>query len=82
MQWIDLDVGSPCWCYVGRHKGKMSKGKVAAIVRIPGYTRLHYIVEIPTSNGSMLEVRDGFSVSGSACKAIGFLRRSKESSDA
>lgn len=76
MQWIDLDVGSDCWCYAGfNHKGKMSKGKIAAIVSLPGYHRPHYIVEIPTSIEPLLEVRDGFSISDDAIKPIGIYRR-------
>jgi hypothetical protein len=75
MQWIDLDVGDDCWCYVGNHKGKKSKGTIIAIVRLPGYAKPHYIVEIPTSVDPLLEVRDGFSISDSEKKHIGFLRR-------
>lgn len=75
MQWVDLDVGSDCWCFVGNHKGKMSKGTVVAIVRLPGYAWPHYIVEIPTIVDPLLEVRDGFSVSDEAGKPIGLHRR-------
>jgi hypothetical protein len=76
MKWIDLDVGSKCWIFVGTHKGKMSKGKIAAIVRLPGYSRPHYIIEIQTSIEPILKVRDGFAVSDAARKPIGFLRPS------
>lgn len=82
MQWVDLDVGDDCWCFVGNHKGKMSKGKIAASVRLPGYAKPHYIVEIQTSVDPLLEVRDGFSVSDRARKPIGFYRAQQESKDA
>ena len=74
MVWIDLDIGDKCWCFVGNHKGKMSEGTIAAIVKLPGYRTVHYIVEIPTSVDPLLEVRDGFSISDTPKKPIGYLR--------
>ena len=79
MQWVDLDIGNKCWCFVGNHKGKMSEGTIAAIVKLPGYRTVHYIVEIPTSVGPLLEVRDGYSISDSATRPIGYMRRREPS---
>lgn len=76
MQWVDRRVGQDCWCFVGNHKGKMSKGKVVAVVDLPGYApSAHYIVELPTSIDPLLEVRDGFTISDAAKKPIGMYRR-------
>jgi hypothetical protein len=75
MQEVDLMVGDPCWCYLGNHKGELTKGTVVHILNLEGWSHKHYVIEIPTSVEPLLEVRDGLSVSDSAKGPIGFLRR-------
>ncbi len=75
MQEVELKVGDPCWCYVGNHKGEMSKGKVVHILNLNGWAFKHYVIEIPTSADPLLEVRAPWSVSDGANKPIGLMRR-------
>jgi hypothetical protein len=75
MQEIELSVGDLCWCYVGNHKGKLSKGKVVHILNLKGWPCKHYVIEIPTGVEPLLEIRDGLTVSDRAKGPIGFLRR-------
>lgn len=75
MQAIELNVGDQCWCFVGNHKGKLSKGKVVQVLNLDGWSYKHYVIEIPTHVDPILQVRDPFSVSDHSEKPIGLHRK-------
>jgi hypothetical protein len=75
MEAVELNVGDAAWCYVGNHQGKMSKGKVVAVLNLEGWGHKHYVIEISTHVDPLLEVRPPWAVSDSAKKPIGFMRR-------
>lgn len=74
MKFVELKVGDTAWLYVGNHKGKYSKGVVKMIIDVPGWSYLHYVIEIPTHIENLLEIRCGYSVSENPDKAIGMYR--------
>lgn len=76
MQVVDLKVGDTCWCYIGNHKGKMTKGTVVHILELDGWAFKNYVIEIPTAIDPLLEVRGPWSVSEHPRKPIGFHRKS------
>jgi hypothetical protein len=77
MQWVELKKGDDAWIFMSNHSGELSKGRVLEVLDLSehGFTGEHYLIEIPTGIEPVLEVRDGFTVSDSADKPIGFLRR-------
>jgi hypothetical protein len=76
MKYVELKEGDDCWLFLSYHRGEMSKGKVIKVIQLEGYTPLdHYVIEIPTSVDNSLEIRDGFTVSDSPDKPLGWMRR-------
>lgn len=68
----DWKVGDTAYCYVGAHQGKLSKGTILAILDLPGYAYLNYVISIPTGVDDLLEVRDHLSMSDKKEGPIGF----------
>lgn len=57
-----FNVGDEAWLYLAHHKGERTKGKVIAILDLPGYAFLHYVVEIPTHIDPLLEIREDWTL--------------------
>jgi len=53
----DYNIGDFVWIFVGNHHGEMSKGTIVATLDLPGWQFRNYVIEVPTSIDSLLEVR-------------------------
>lgn len=70
----DYKVGDDCWIYMGRHNGKMTKGKILMKLDLSEFNYCvpgHFLIEIKTHIDPILEVRDPFSMSPAENEPIG-----------
>lgn len=51
------EIGDDAWIYIRDHEGERTKGKVVAVLDLPGWGGLNYVIEIETSMDPLLEVR-------------------------
>ena len=68
----DWQVGDTAYCYVGNHQGKLSEGKIVAVLNLEGYSYSQYVISIPTGVDDLLEVRDALSMADKKDGQIGF----------
>jgi len=52
-----FEIGEEAWIYLHGHQGEMTKGKVVAILDLPGWGHPNYVIEIDTPMDPLLEVR-------------------------
>lgn len=69
----DWKVGDTAYCYCGpNHQGKLSEGKVVAVLNLERYSFPHYVIEIETHIDPILEVRDAMTMADKKEGPIGF----------
>lgn len=69
----DWKVGDTAYCYSGfKHEGKLSEGKIVAVLNLERYGFPHYVIEIETHIDPILEVRDALTMSDKKEGPIGF----------
>lgn len=68
----DWKVGDTAYCYVGSNQGKLSEGKIVAVLELPGYSYLNYVIKIDTHIDPLLEVRCAMTMSDKKEGPIGF----------
>ena len=76
MERIDLRQGDPAWVHLGDHQGKLTAGKVLAVLQLEGYSFQHYVIAVPTPVDDLLIIRAPWAVSDAEDKPIGMWRRS------
>jgi hypothetical protein len=72
---VELNEGDEVWFFAAYHSGKMSKGRIAKVVNIPGYNFDHYIIAITTHIDEVFDIRSPYEVSDDPEKPIGFWRK-------
>jgi len=68
----DWKVGDTAYCYCGSHQGELSEGKIIAVLELPGYSYLNYVISIPTGIDDLLVVRDNMTMADKKEGPIGF----------
>lgn len=75
MKVLSFEVGDSAWLYRPYNQGKMTLGRVIAVVDLPEYQFPHYVIEVQTCTEPELYIRDGLALSESENRPVGMMRK-------